>query len=154
MLGIQHVAIGASDKRRLTRLSVDLLGLTVLGGYTSVAENVDEDILAMGAGPRACEIDLMQPPDPDATSRPPARHSTTSVSGSTISLRLTAGSAAAGGVRFAAGGIRKGAAGHNVCFIHPKGDESRRLGGEGVLIELVQAPREIVEAMQPEAPEA
>jgi lactoylglutathione lyase len=41
------------------------------------------------------------------------------------------------GVRFTPGGIRKGAAGHDVCFIHPKNG-----GLEGVLIELVQAPRE------------
>jgi lactoylglutathione lyase len=26
------------------------------------------------------------------------------------------------GVRFTPGGIRKGAAGHDVCFIHPKGN--------------------------------
>jgi lactoylglutathione lyase len=36
-------------------------------------------------------------------------------------------------VQFTPGGIRKGAAGHDVCFIHPK-------SAEGVLIELVQAP--------------
>ena len=36
------------------------------------------------------------------------------------------------GIRFA-GGVRKGAAGHNVAFIHPK-------SAEGVLVELVQAP--------------
>ena len=27
------------------------------------------------------------------------------------------------GVRFAPGGVRKGAAGYDVCFIHPKGNE-------------------------------
>ena len=50
----------------------------------------------------------------------------------------------ANGVRFAPGGIRKGAAGHDICFIHPKGNEEFPLGGEGVLIELVQAPPEVV----------
>jgi lactoylglutathione lyase len=50
----------------------------------------------------------------------------------------------ANGVRFAPGGIRKGAAGHDICFIHPKGNEQFPLGGEGVLIELVQAPPEVV----------
>ena len=50
------------------------------------------------------------------------------------------------GVRFAPGGIRKGAAGHDVCFIHPKGNASSPIGGEGVLIELVQAPRDVIEA--------
>jgi lactoylglutathione lyase len=50
-------------------------------------------------------------------------------------------------MRFTPGGIRKGAAGHDVCFIHPRGDESSApLGGEGVLIELVQAPAELIAA--------
>ena len=48
------------------------------------------------------------------------------------------------GVRFAPGGVRKGAAGHDVCFIHPKGNEASPIGGEGVLIELVQAPADVV----------
>ena len=47
------------------------------------------------------------------------------------------------GVRFAPGGIRQGAAGHDICFIHPKGNDEFPFGGEGVLIELVQAPPEV-----------
>ena len=35
------------------------------------------------------------------------------------------------GVRFAPGGIRPGAAGHDVTFIHPKGSADRPLSGEG-----------------------
>ena len=50
------------------------------------------------------------------------------------------------GVRFAPGGIRKGAAGHDICFIHPKGNDEFPVGGEGVLIELVQAPPEVIAA--------
>ena len=50
------------------------------------------------------------------------------------------------GVRFAPGGIRKGAAGHDICFVHPKGDPNLPISGEGVLIELVQAPKEVVQA--------
>ena len=50
------------------------------------------------------------------------------------------------GVRFAPGGVRKGASGHDVCFIHPKGNAAAPVGGEGVLIELVQAPAEVIEA--------
>jgi lactoylglutathione lyase len=48
------------------------------------------------------------------------------------------------GVRFTPGGIRRGAAGHDVCFIHPKGDDARPEGGRGVLIELVQAPPDVL----------
>jgi lactoylglutathione lyase len=35
-----------------------------------------------------------------------------------------------------------------VCFIHPKGNEAAPIGGEGVLIELVEAPPEVREAFQ------
>ena len=52
------------------------------------------------------------------------------------------------GVRFAPGGIRKGAAGHDITFIHPRASEQFPVGGEGVLIELVQAPPEIVAAAE------
>lgn len=146
VLGIQQIAIGAPDKRRLRRLWVDVLGLTVSGSYRSAAENVDEDIAELGTGPLRCEIDLMQPLDPEARPRvdqPSLNH---------LGLWVDDLGAAyewlrAGGVRFAAGGIRKGAAGHDVCFIHPKGDDEAPIGGEGVLIELVQAPPEIVEAL-------
>jgi len=55
------------------------------------------------------------------------------------------------GVRFAPGGIRKGAAGHDICFIHPRGEKKGLfpIGGEGVLIELVQAPPAIIKAFSP-----
>jgi lactoylglutathione lyase len=53
------------------------------------------------------------------------------------------------GVRFAPGGVRRGAAGHEVCFIHPKASPEFPVGGEGVLIELVQATREMVAASAP-----
>ena len=58
---------------------------------------------------------------------------------------------AARGVRFAPGGIRKGASGHDICFIHPKGDGANPVGGEGVLIELVQAPRDVIAAYEQSA---
>jgi lactoylglutathione lyase len=53
----------------------------------------------------------------------------------------------ANGVRFAPGGIRKGAAGYDITFLHPKGNEEFPIGGEGVLIELVQAPPEVIQAL-------
>ena len=52
------------------------------------------------------------------------------------------------GMRFTPGGIRKGAAGHDVCFIHPKGNADSPIGGAGVLIELVQAPPEVIAALK------
>eukprot|EP00536_Pseudo-nitzschia_multiseries_P007491 jgi/Psemu1/240279/estExt_Genewise1.C_1770048 len=53
------------------------------------------------------------------------------------------------GVRFTPGGIRKGAAGHNVVFIHPKGNEKSPISGNGVLIELVQAPEDVIAKFTP-----
>ena len=48
----------------------------------------------------------------------------------------------ANGVRMAPGGIRAGAAGHDICFIHPRANDAFPIAGAGVLIELVQAPPE------------
>ena len=47
-------------------------------------------------------------------------------------------------MRFTPGGIRRGAAGHDVCFIHPKPSTDKPESGQGVLIELVQAPAELL----------
>jgi SAM-dependent methyltransferase len=92
------------------------------------------------------EVDLMQPLDPD---KKPAVHTTplNHVGLWVDDLPKAVEWMTAHGVRFAPGGIRKGAAGHDICFIHPKGNEEFPLGGEGVLIELVQAPPEVVAAL-------
>ena len=145
ILGLQQVAIGGLDKQRLRALWVDMLGLTVKGSFVSERENVDEDICALGQGVHAVEVDLMQPIDAD---KKPAVHTTPL---NHIGLWVDDLAAAvlwmtARGVRFAPGGIRKGAAGHDICFIHPKGNAEYPVGGEGVLIELVQAPPEVVAA--------
>ena len=146
VLGIQQVAIGGPDKRRLQTLWVDMLGLTPTGTFQSERENVDEDICAMGSGPFKVEVDLMQPLDPD---KKPAVHATplNHVGLWVDDLPKAVEWMAAHGVRMAPGGIRKGAAGHDICFIHPKGNEEFPQGGEGVLIELVQAPPEVVAAL-------
>jgi lactoylglutathione lyase len=146
ILGIQQVAVGATDKGRLRRLWVDTLGLTVEGNFRSERENVDEDICAMGTGPTRVEVDLMQPIDPSAKPRvhePPLNHIGLWVDDLHAAVAWLEGQ----GVRFTPGGIRQGAAGHDVCFIHPKGNEQAPIGGEGVLIELVQAPADVIEAL-------
>ncbi len=146
ILGIQQIAIGGPDKQRLKHLWVDIFGLSVKGRFVSERENVDEDICALGAGVHAVEVDLMQPLDPD---KKPAVHGTplNHVGLWVDDLPKAVEWMAAQGVRFAPGGIRKGAAGHDITFIHPKGNEAFPLGGEGVLIELVQAPAEVVAAL-------
>ena len=145
VLGIQQIAIGGPDKRRLRRLWVDMLGLQVTGNFVSERENVDEDICAIGSGPFKVEVDLMQPLDPE---RKPAVHATPL---NHVGLWIDDLPAAIAwlqsqGVRFAPGGIRKGAAGFDICFLHPKASDEFPVAGEGVLVELVQAPTEVVDA--------
>ena len=145
ILGIQQIAIGGLSKERLARLWVDCFGLNRSGTYASERENVDEDIVVMGTGIATCEVDLMQPIDPSkkpAVHEPPLNHVGLWVDDLPKAVEwLTAQ-----GVRFAPGGIRKGAAGHDITFIHPRGNESSPIGGEGVLIELVQAPPDVIAA--------
>ena len=145
ILGLQQIALGAPDKSRLARLWVELLGLEIVGHYSSERENVDEDIGALGRGLARCEVDLMQPLDAakkPAVHEPPLNHIGLWVD----DLQAAVAWLSAQGVRFAPGGIRKGASGHDICFIHPRGSDTHPVGGEGVLIELVQAPREVIEA--------
>jgi lactoylglutathione lyase len=145
ILGVQQIAIGALDKQPLLELWSGLLGLEVRGQFESASENVSEAILELGSGPALVELDLMQPLDP---ARPPKVHEPAL---NHIGLWVDDLPAAydwlrAQGVRFAPGAIRKGASGHDVCFVHPKPNQDSPRSGEGVLIELVQAPPAVIAA--------
>ncbi len=145
ILGLQQVAIGGTDKDAMRGLWVDLLGVALQGHYRSERENVDEDTAVLGAGTGRVELDLMVPIDPDGRPRvhePALNH---------IGLWVDDLAAAVTwleqrGVRFTPGGIRKGAAGHDVAFIHPRPSEAAPQSGQGVLIELVQAPDDVIAA--------
>ena len=143
VLGIQQIAIGGPSKDRLKTLWVDMFGLSVTGNFRSEKENVDEDILTMGSGPFKVEVDLMQPLDVEKKPRvdePPLNHVGLWVDDLTSAVEWLTSQ----GVRFAPGGIRKGAAGYDITFLHPKANELFPIAGEGVLIELVQAPQEVI----------
>jgi lactoylglutathione lyase len=145
VLGIQQIAIGGVDKGALRRLWVDTLGLAPTGTFRSEKENVDEDIITTGVGAFKVEVDLMQPIDPEKKPKvhdPALNHIGLWVDDLHTAVEWLTGQ----GMRFTPGGIRKGAAGFDVCFIHPKGSDESPLSGEGVLIELVQAPAEVIEA--------
>ncbi|MBW1881890.1 MAG: VOC family protein [Deltaproteobacteria bacterium] len=145
VLGVQQVAIGGLDKQKLRAFWVDLMGLRFGHSFTSEKENVDEDVCATGAGPFAIEVDLMQPLDPDR--RPKVHDPALNHIGLWIDdLPAAVEWLESRGVRFTPGGIRKGAAGHDVCFIHPKGNDEAPIGSEGVLVELVQATAEVIDA--------
>ncbi|MBL8492118.1 MAG: VOC family protein [Rhodocyclaceae bacterium] len=145
VLGIQQIAIGGPDKERMKKLWIDMLGLEITRNYVSERENVNEDIAAIGSGPFKVEVDLMQPVDP---AKKPAVHETplNHVGLWIDDLPKAVEWLTAQGVRFAPGGIRKGAAGFDITFLHPKANEQFPIAGEGVLIELVQAPPEVVAA--------
>ena len=146
VLGIQQIAIGGLDKGALTGLWTGLLGVEKVGDYVAESENVDENILRLGSGSHAVEIDLMQPIDPDKSPKvhsPALNH---------VGLWIDDLAAAVAwlteqGMRFTPGGIRKGASGYDVCFLHPKGNDESPRSGEGVLIELVQAPSAVIYAL-------
>jgi len=145
ILGVQQIAVGSRDKAALRRLWIDLLGLEPAGSFRSERENVDEDIAILGRGPHRVEVDLMEPIDPEA--RPRVHEPALNHVGLWVDdLPAAVAWLAEQGVRFTPGGVRKGASGHDVCFIHPKGGGEAPVGGEGVLIELVQAPPEVVAA--------
>ncbi len=145
ILGVQQIAVGSTSKERLRRLWVDCLGLAVEGSYRSERENVDEDIAVAGHGAARCEVDLMQPLD--ATRRPAVHEPPLNHVGLWVDdLPRAVAWLSARGVRFAPGGIRKGGAGYDITFIHPKGNDEFPIGGEGVLIELVQAPPDVIAA--------
>ncbi len=147
VLGVQQIAIGGLDKKRLRSFWVDLMGLRFRHAYQSEKENVDEDICEVGAGPFTVEVDLMQPIDPDK--RPKVHEPALNHIGLWIDdLKAAVAWLEEQGVRFTPGGIRKGAAGFDVCFIHPKGNEESPIGSEGVLVELVQAPEPVRQAFE------
>lgn len=145
VLGIQQIAIGNESKDKLSKFWGDIMGLTKVGNYKSEKENVDEDIYKIGNGNFAVEVDLMMPIDPNKSPKvhdPKLNHIGLWIDDLQTCVKWLTEQ----GVRFTPGGIRKGASGFDVCFIHPKGNEEFPLCSEGVLVELVQAPPEVVKA--------
>ena len=145
ILGLQQIAVGGLNKQKLRSFWVDLLGLTFTDSFVSEAENVDEDICQLGVGATTIEVDLMQPLDIEKRPRvdsPALNHVGLWVDDLAAAVDWLSGQ----GLRFTPGGIRKGAAGHDVCFIHPKGNDEFPRSAEGVLVELVQAPQSVIDA--------
>lgn len=132
VLGLQQIAIGGPSKSALRALWVDLFGIPSTGTFRSEKENVDEDILTLAG----VEIDLMEPID--AENKPKVHEPRLNHLGLWVDdLAAAVAWLTEKGLQFTPGGIRKGAAGHDVCFIHPR-------SAEGVLIELVQAPPDVI----------
>lgn len=150
VLGLQQIALGQAAPGKLQHLWCELFGVPKTGHYRSEAENVDEDILTLGWGAQAVEVDLMSPVDPDARPRvdqPTLHHVGIWIDDLPAAYRWLE----AQGLRFAPGGIRPGAAGHDVCFVHPKANDDFPFCAQGMLLELVQAPPELISAYEQQA---
>ena len=138
VLGIEQIAIGGLDLNALRTLWIDTLGLTPAGTFHNETENVDGEIAFAGSGPFRVSINLLKPIDPARSPRahtPPLNHIGLWVDDLPAAVEWLS----AQGIGFTPRGIRKGAAGCDIGFIHPNA------GGLGVLIELVQAPTELIE---------
>ena len=136
ILGLQQIAIGSLKKDDLSMFWENLLGIEKIGTYQSNKENVDEDILKLGKGLNSIEIDLMQPINPEVSPKvhnPALNHIGLWVDNLSIAYSYLENK----GIKFTPGGIRKGASGYDVAFIHPK-------SAVGVLVELVQAPQDVI----------
>jgi lactoylglutathione lyase len=144
ILGVQQIAIGALNKNEIKALWQDMLGFNFKTNFISEKENVDEDIFTIGGGNHPIEFDLMQPLDPD---KKPAVHTTplNHIGLWVDNLPIAVEWLTSQGVRFAPGGIRRGGDGHDIIFIHPKSNDQFPISGFGVLIELVQAPPEVID---------
>lgn len=145
ILGVQQIAIGSTNLDALRHLWVDVLGVEKVHEFTSESENVREDVLQTGPASSPIEIDLMEPLDPEARPRvhePALNHVGLWVDDLPAAVEWLTEQ----GMRFTPGGIRRGASGHDIVFIHPKSNDEFPLSGQGVLIELVQAPAEMAAA--------
>lgn len=145
VLGVQQIALGSTNRSALQHLWIDLFDAKHVTTFESTKENVAEDVTELGYGPYAVEIDLMEPLDPEKSPKvhiPPLNHIGLWIDDLPAAVKWLGEQ----GVRFAPGGIRPGASGHDICFIHPKGNDASPISGQGVLIELVQAPQNVIEA--------
>jgi lactoylglutathione lyase len=146
VLGIQQIAIGGEDKSKLAKFWIDIMGFKLVKSFQSESENVDEDVLQIGEGVHAVEVDIMQPIDFDKKPRvdqPKLNHIGLWIDNLPKAVEWLTEQ----GVRFTPGGIRPGASGHDIVFIHPKCNEEFPLCSEGVLVELVQAPADVIKAL-------
>jgi lactoylglutathione lyase len=146
ILGVQQIAIGCAERGPLDALWKDVFDLKPADSVTIESENVSEDIIQLGPRPYTVEIDLMTPVDINKSPKvhvPPLNHIGLWVDNLQVAVEWMT---THGKVRFTPGGIRRGAAGHDVIFIHPKCNDQYPVSGNGVLVELVQAPDDVIKA--------
>lgn len=132
VLAVKHIAIGSKENSALEYFFVELLGIEKVSEETIPSENVRESKLRL---PDGLELDLMETIDsskkPDVSKRP-LHHFALQVD----NLETAHSWLKSKGVRIA-GGIRKGAGGKKIFFVHPKGNDESPTGA-GVLLEFCE----------------
>ena len=120
VLGLQQIAIGSLNLDKLSALWEGEFQIPCVGTYASESENVDERILKLGRGATAVEVDLMTPLD--ASKSPKVHVPALNHIGLWVDSIVDAYAVLEQrGVRFAPGGIRAGAAGHDVRILYTVG---------------------------------
>ncbi len=145
VLGLQQIANGRPDNDLLGMLWRDIFGPEIKGGQGRAPEDTDGDMRASMLGSQAAAVVLIRPID---RSGELGVHATTlnQVGLWVDDLAKAVEWMAANSVSFAPGGIHKSVAGHDICFIYPKTSAGFPVTCEGALIELVQAPHDVVAA--------
>ena len=129
--------MGNLSKNDLSNFWTHHLGVQKVHDFKSEKENVDEDVLTIGKGILGTiEVDLMSPLDPEKSPKvhvPALNHIGLWIDNLPQAVKYFEEN----GIK-TVGGIRKGASGHDITFIHPK-------SACGVLLELVQAPDNVIQ---------
>jgi lactoylglutathione lyase len=135
ILGVQQIAIAGTALKDLEILWINMLGLNKSYEKTIATENVRESILNFSQANQP-EITLLEPIDPNQ--KPQVQNNPLNHIGLWVDdLKNAVNFLKTQGFRIP-GEIRKGASGYDIAFIHPK-------DAQGVLIELVQAPANLIE---------
>jgi len=131
---MDHVGVAVEDIKTAVRFYKDTLGLEVVHEETVPLQKVRVLFLAApGAGPGECQIELLEPTEPDGSvgrfldKRGPGLHH---VAFHTRDMKGDFERLAKSGTPPLDANPRPGSRGHQVCFLHPK-------HAHGVLVELV-----------------
>ncbi len=136
ILGLQQVAVGGPETNALRALWSDIFGPAIQGRSRSQRGKLGSPmhgVLPAAAG-------LGQSIDSTARLSAPSNRIGLWVDDLPKAVEWMAANCAC----FAPGGICKGAAGYDICHVHPKAGPGITIGDEDVQIELVQAPDDVI----------
>jgi methylmalonyl-CoA/ethylmalonyl-CoA epimerase len=136
VIAIDHVGIAVPDLDAAIAFHTGVLGGALEHRETNAEQQIDEAMIVFHTGPEAARIQLIAPAGPDSTiakfldrSGPGLQQLAVRVP----DVRAAAARLSARGLRLLYEEPRRGTAGSQINFVHPK-------DAGGVLLELVQAP--------------